>query len=66
VLSATSLLASDAGGWGSIPNEVIIVIAISIMALDAAKFYLSFNSLHVFILFIPLFAFERERGVLFL
>jgi hypothetical protein len=32
------------------------------MALEAVKFNLYFTSLHLFILFLPLFTFENERS----
>lgn len=42
-------------------NEMIFLIIVCVMALEAIKFHLFFNSLHVFI-FIPLFTFENERS----
>jgi hypothetical protein len=57
--SVCSMFASGVGSWGSIPKEVIFLMAMSIMALEAVKFNLFFKSLHLFILFLPLFTFEN-------
>jgi hypothetical protein len=37
-----------AGGWGSNSNEVIFLIIMSVMALEAIKFHSFFTSLHLF------------------
>jgi hypothetical protein len=34
--------AYSVGGWGSISNEVILLITMSIMALEAVKFHIFF------------------------
>jgi hypothetical protein len=61
--SVGSVSAYRAGRWGSIPSEVIFLITMSIVASEAVKFHLFSNSLHLFILFLPLFTFEDVRSV---
>jgi hypothetical protein len=56
------VFAYNVGGWGLIPNEVIYLVTMSIMALEAVKYNLFFKSLHLFIFFLPLFTFENKRS----
>jgi hypothetical protein len=58
--SVSSMFEFGVGGWCSVLNEVIFLITMSIMTLEAVKFHLLFKYLHLFIFFLPLFAFENE------
>jgi hypothetical protein len=55
------LFAYSVGFWGSFLNEVIFVTDMSIMVLEAVKFYLFFNPLYLFIYFLSSFVHIRER-----
>jgi hypothetical protein len=55
------MLADGMGGCGSITSEMISLITMSIMALEAVKFCLLFKSLHLYIFFLPLFTLENEE-----
>jgi hypothetical protein len=45
----SSVFAYGVGSWGSIPNEVIFLITMSVMALEARNIHLLFKFLHLFI-----------------
>jgi hypothetical protein len=56
-----SVFSCVAGRWGSIPKAAIFIIAMSKMALEAVKIYSFLKSSYLFIFFLPLFTFEKER-----
>jgi hypothetical protein len=51
----------EVGDRGSIPNDAILLITMSIMVLRAVKFHLNFNSSHLFIYFLSSRVHIRER-----
>jgi hypothetical protein len=57
-----SILAYKAVSWGFRSQWGFFLFTMSVMAFEAIKFNLLFNSLHLFILLIPLFTFKNEKS----
>jgi hypothetical protein len=60
--SAGSVFVYGAGGWGSIPNELIFSHTMSTMTLEAVTFCLLLKRLHFLVFFLPLLTFENEKS----
>lgn len=61
IISLMSSAVVEVGDRGSIPNDAILLITMSIMVLRAVKFHLNFNSSHLFIYFLSSRVHIRER-----